>query len=562
MAIAPMQRLASMPTSATDAKETTRQVRANAPLDEHLPFTPIDLARLELELSTHPDKGWSSRLLQYLRHGAIIGYKGQRTTRTTPNLQSAALHPEVIDQMLLRECARGHIAGPFPAPPCDNLQSSGVGVVPKKDGSWRMIMHLSAPPSSSINDGIDKEQFSLRYSSLDDATKLIASIGQGAYLTKIDLKNTFRLVPVAKQDWQLLGIHWRGKYYVDKQLPFGLRSAPFLFNELATALHWILQTNYCIGPIIHYLDDYLLIAPTMAACQQAKTAMLSLCADLRIPLSWEKVEGPSTSLSFLGIEIDTVAWVLRLPPTKLEALLAELHHWHTRSKCTKRQLLSLIGKLSFATKVIPAGRIFLRRLITLSTAVGPLNHHIDLNTDAKADIHWWIAFLPSWNGSHPILEPTWTPSTTLQLFTDASSLHGFGAYFQGAWIRDAWSPTQHLNTTTGISIAWQELYAVVMAALTWGKFWSGRRILAHCDNKTVVDVWHSYSSKSSTIMGLVRKLHFIAARNNFHIRISHIQGTNNSIADALSRNQMTTFYRLAPQADAIMTPIPPLASIP
>ena len=36
-------------------------------------------------------------------------------------------------------------------------------------------------------------------------------------------------------------MHWAGQFYVDTVLPFGLRSAPFIFNKFATALEWILQ---------------------------------------------------------------------------------------------------------------------------------------------------------------------------------------------------------------------------------------------------------------------------------------------------------------------------------
>ena len=72
----------------------------------------------------------------------------------------------------------------------------------------------------------------------------------------------------------------------------------------------------------------------------------------------------------------------------------------------------------------------------------------------------------------------------------------------------------------------------------------------------VVNIWHRYTSTSSTTMSLVVTLHFIAASNNFHICISHVQGTNNSIADALSCKQMTTFRTLTPQADTTMTLYP------
>ena len=48
----------------------------------------------------------------------------------------------------------GHILGPFDNPPLPNLWCSGLGTVPKHDGGWRIIYHLSAPPGISINDFI------------------------------------------------------------------------------------------------------------------------------------------------------------------------------------------------------------------------------------------------------------------------------------------------------------------------------------------------------------------------------------------------------------------------
>ena len=153
--------------------------------------------------------------------------------------------------------------------------------------------------------------------------------------------------------------------------------------------------------------------------------------------SWDKVEGLPTCLSFLIIKTDTTTWQLRLPQDRLTTLLSDLRTWSTSKKRTKCQLQSPIGKISFATKVIPAGKILLRQLITLSTSVVPLHHRITLNSEARADIHRWITFLPYWNGTAPILVPLWTPSTMLQLFTDASSLNGFGTFYQGAWFHDS-----------------------------------------------------------------------------------------------------------------------------
>ena len=51
---------------------------------------------------------------------------------------------------------------------------------------------------------------------------MLSTLGKGALMGKVDLKSAFRMVPVRRQDWELLGIKWKEAYYVDTCLPFGL----------------------------------------------------------------------------------------------------------------------------------------------------------------------------------------------------------------------------------------------------------------------------------------------------------------------------------------------------
>jgi len=85
-----------------------------------------------------------------------------------------------------------------------------------------IIYHLSAPTNNSINDFIDPEHYSLSYCTIDDAYEILNKLGPGALMSKIDLKNAFRLIPVREEDWNLLGICWRDAFYIDTCLPFGL----------------------------------------------------------------------------------------------------------------------------------------------------------------------------------------------------------------------------------------------------------------------------------------------------------------------------------------------------
>lgn len=105
-------------------------------------------------------------------------------------------------------------------------------------------------------------------------------------------------------------MEWKGSIYIDTCLPFGLRSAPKLFNVLADLLEWIL-INQGVTSLLHYLDDYLTIGPPNSdVCQLNLSLLVEV---LGIPLALEKVTGPSTALEFLGILLDTERMEARLP---------------------------------------------------------------------------------------------------------------------------------------------------------------------------------------------------------------------------------------------------------
>ena len=140
--------------------------------------------------------------------------------------------PQVVSDYLQAEVTLGRILGPLSPPPNGLVVSkfgvSKFGVIPQKHqvGKWRLILDLSSPEGASVNDGISKDLCSAKYLYFDQAAKLIMEAGVGALLSKIDIKDAYRIVPVHPEDWTLLGIQWHGQYFMDTRLPFGLRSAP------------------------------------------------------------------------------------------------------------------------------------------------------------------------------------------------------------------------------------------------------------------------------------------------------------------------------------------------
>ena len=142
-------------------------------------------------------------------------------------------------------------------------------------------------------------------------------------------------------------------------LPFGLRSAPKIFNAVADALNWRLQV---VGsPLIrHYLDDYIIITPPdRVRCRELITILHHECSRLGMPIAAHKCDGPTTCITFLGIEIDTVSGQLRLPRDKLDHLRLLLKEWRQRKHCDRKQLESLIGLLNHACKVVRSARSLL-----------------------------------------------------------------------------------------------------------------------------------------------------------------------------------------------------------
>ena len=190
-------------------------------------------------------------------HGAAPAGEG---LPPLPSAFSQRAHGAPIIQVL---CAGG---GPrSPAPPCSLL-----------------------PPSARVN-----------------LADLVARLGPAALLAKVDIESAYRLIPVHPDDRPLLAMKWENQLYIDPMLPFGLRSAPMIFNAVADALAWYLNQKG-IPLLRHYLDDFIIVAPPCSAeCQESLATLDRVCKALRVPIAEHKMDGPTSRLIYLGIEVDT-----------------------------------------------------------------------------------------------------------------------------------------------------------------------------------------------------------------------------------------------------------------
>ena len=506
-------------------------------------FLPSDPILIDSSSPLHTP-AWVAALSEYpgdlprlihgiLTHGARIGYDGPEQIIISRNLPIDESDFAFLDAKTTADEKAGLISRATPSFP---FVSSPLGVVPKHDGGRRRIHHLSYPTGSSVNNFIDQSRGTLSYTTFDEILFSIGQAGRGCILIKRDIRDAFRMIPVSALQRWLLGFSWRSVFYQEHALPFGLRTAPFIFNLFAEALHWILIFRGW-PTLHHYLDDFItILSPNHAEWDTPNISRrwIQITDELGIPRKESKDE-QGTTVNILGIEVDSLAMEARLPLEKLVRLRNKIVSLLQVGKCTLCTIESLAGLLSFCSRVVRLGRIFTQSSFEFIAHIHQAHRGglFPLPRNLIDDLHWWLRLLEDFNGVR-ILDDSIRPTSIA--FTDASS-DGLGGYIlvNGGPIdpRFAFSTRpkpalrrQHINT--------KEAAAALRVFQKWGADLRGHRLIFYTDSATV----YSGITKGSTRAQArcqIRDLLLIAARMDIVIDCSWIPGKENSLADALSR---------------------------
>ncbi|CAH3116352.1 unnamed protein product [Porites lobata] len=100
-------------------------------------------------------------------------------------------------------------------------------------------------------------------------------------------------------------------------------------------------------------------------------------------------------------------------------------------------------------------------------------------------------------GSYFFLDDLWLNSSKLNLFTDASGAHGFGAIFGSHWCYGKWPANWEYQ-----NIAILEFYPIVLSLYLWGEAMSNQCILFFTDNESLVQVINRQTCKDKHFDGL------------------------------------------------------------
>ena len=185
----------------------------------------------------------------------------------------------------------------------------------------------------------------------------------------------------------------------------GLRSAAMACQRITSAISYICSRRGF--DVLNYLDDFQGVeVPDTATA--AFRFLQSFLVVLGVDESKSKACPPTTRATCLGVEFDTLAMTKSVHADRLTEIQELLSSWSHKTRTTKRDLQSLLGKLSFVSKCVKNSRIFLMRIIDLLKGLKHHHHRVSLNKEFQKDIRWWLNFLAVYNGLSIILDTPWS----------------------------------------------------------------------------------------------------------------------------------------------------------
>ena len=402
----------------------------------------------------------------------------------------------------------------------------------------RDIVHLSCPKGFSCNDlplpsRLPRE---MRLPSVQTAADLTRG---NSWMAKEDLRWGYTNIPVHVTSWTLLGIYWRGEFWVQIDLPFGLVSAPRIFSQVSCAIRdevlRLMPPGLTDVQVLCYLDDYFIHSTSKTHTTAAVALLVATCADLGLEIHQGKSVRPGRVCEWLGVTLDVDQGLMYLSEPRCIKLSQALESVLGRKKATRHSLEKLLGRLNWAARVVHGGFTFMRSLINTSTKVSRAGHLCTLTAENLSDLGWWAAAvqhmkgvpLHAMHGGRPVVPVSHN-------MTDACGGEvghsGAGGFFNGAgWCAKFTAPqcTWDINMKELMGGLWQlERYAST---------WAGHRVMMGMDNQVSVGWIGRLTARPPCALLAIKRIWWICQRYDIELVPVHIPGVENDLADALSR---------------------------
>ena len=515
-------------------------------------------------------------LLDGIREGFDIYVKRDRdlSRLKVQNLPMSLIEQVRAAEWILDNMNKSAVWGPFKADGSDlpdwlrgKVRVSPIGTVPKGIHfgveellrKWRVIHHLSHPRSGfSVNTEVIDEWATVQYVQFREVVEMVRSLGKGAWLWTVDAKDAYLRVPIKRDAMQFMGFKFFGRLFIFTSLSFGLASAPKIYTRFADNILDIIRLHYGDESwwrvdgqdrVFHYIDDFFGGAEANRKWMADKQFRAHCHAfnRLTVPTTEEKIAKPATRQKILGFIYDTIQQKVFIPAKKKAVMLSEIEAISAEKQVTKRRILSLVGKLRWASVCIFAGPAFVRRMEELANTAKYLDHRVNVSP-MRGDLSWWAEQIRAGADGisfDDILRHR--ANGDVNIYTDASTGIGMGGWSRnGDWFRFRWTDHERVELFAdpkSPDIYWKEMAAVATAALLWGHKWSGKAVTFWIDNEACV--WSLVKRRCDfargDVMELIRIFASCANRFKFQPYFLHIAGKDNLTADALSRFDLRKF---------------------
>ena len=526
--------------------------------------TPINVDRLETFLADHPNRPFVDSVLVGLREGFWPWASTQKPGYPSTFLQEPTgiytdAHHDFFRKQLKHEQTKGRYSASVGQVLIPGMYCMPIYAVPKPDSSdLRLVNDYSAGPFS-LNSMVDHDSVvGYPLDNLHQLGQMLLDLQETAegldlVMWKSDISEAYRLCPLHKA-WQLKqGVRIDGELYIDRACCFGCSASFAIFASVNSLVTWVAKNRRSVNPLITYVDDSSGAAiegdvefytPHDAFIPTPQFSLLSLWDEIGVPHKPKKQLHGST-LTIIGIEVDPNLLRYTLPEASRERLKAELRKWSAKrtTRFPLRRWQAMCGWINWSLNVFPLLRPCLNEVYHKLSGKTHRNENIRLNNSVRADFEWGLRLLDrlppvyileslAWNAedADTILFcdacPTglgfWIPSTAAGFFAESPfEIPPFIFYLEALCVLNA---LLHTSLNNGHQ----------------------RRVLIYTDNQNSVDIFSSLRCLPQ-YNGIIKSSVDIRVDSHLDLRVLHVPGESNQVADALSRGEFTRAMDLCPE---------------
>lgn len=370
---------------------------------------------------------------------------------------------------------------------------------------------------------------------------------------KSDIAEAFRLCPM-HPFWQVKqGVRIGSDYYIDRCLVFGNSASPAIFIAFNSLVTWIAKYKRDIPFIMTYLDDSSGCAweddktfyqPYGKELPTPQARLLTLWDDIGVPHK-EKKQIHGTSIPIIGIQVDPNEMTFTLPEESRQKLIQELREWTAGSGGRRniRRWQQLAGWVNWSLNVYPLLRPALSNVYDKLRFKGNPNASMWINRAVREDLRWALSRLEDSTGIHLLDSISWSADTaTYTLYCDACPT-GLAFWYPSLDLA-FYSPTPD-DDVSGLIFYFEALCVLCALLDACTRDEVPGRFIIYTDNLNTVDIFSSLSAMPAYNILLREAVNLLHAGCH-DLRVLHIPGKQNEVADALSRGDFQRALRLRP----------------